>query len=459
MKPNLGILIKPVSHDCNMACSYCYYRSVQALYPDVRRPRMSAQAFDAVCAQYRALHPREFKISWQGGEPTLMGLEFFEQAVETERRHARRGECPANSLQTNGAVLDDRWSRFLAANGFLVGLSVDGPPDLNVNRRFPDGRPVSEVIMRAMELLKKHRVEFNVLTVVSKANVRHPQRVFQFLLDCDLHYAQFIPCTEPGCQPGRLSPESVTAAEYAEFMIGIFDAWVENDDPSYYVRHIDNWLHLFFDLPPESCEYRGDCSRLLTVEWNGDVYPCDFFVDRPYRLGNVLDQTLEQMLRGRTFRAFVEEAARAPGLCQGCQWFRYCRGGCYRHRGKLGIAPDAPPFLCEANKRIFSHVFSRLRRIKEQPTSSGTGPEPARASRLHAFLNTVQGQIAAGAFCGSAATAEQAMSGADALPPGAPHRAWEAGRGASQRNAPCPCGSGKKFKHCCGKVARTSHGR
>jgi radical SAM protein with 4Fe4S-binding SPASM domain len=244
-------------------------------------------------------------------------------------------------------------------------------------------------------------------------------------------------------------------------MIGIFDAWVENDDPSYYVRHIDNWLHLFFDLPPESCEYKGDCSRLLTVEWNGDVYPCDFFVDRAHRLGSVLDQTLEQMLRGQTFRAFVKEAGRAPGVCKGCEWFGYCRGGCYRHRGKLGVAPDAAPFLCEANKRIFAHAFSRLRRIKERQAPSGPGTERTKVPRLHAFLSMIQEQIAAGASGGSgtAARAGQAMSGADTWPGRALPRRQEARRGASQRNEPCPCGSGKKLKHCCGKVAGTSRGR
>jgi len=450
IKPNLGILIKPASHDCNMACPYCYYRPVEALYPSVPRPRMSLQTFEAVCAQYQALHPVEFKVSWQGGEPTLMGLEFFEQAVETERRHARRGQCIANALQTNGTVLDDRWCRFFATNRFLVGLSLDGPPDLNVTRRFPDGRPVSDVTMRAMELLKKHRVEFNILTVISKANVAHARRVFQFFQDNDLHYSQFIPCTEPGGCPGGLSPDSVTSAEYADFMIGLFDAWVGADDPSYYVRHIDNWLHLFFDLPPESCEYKGDCSRLLTVEWNGDVYPCDFFVDRPHCLGNVLDQTLEQMLRGRTFRAFVNEAALMPHVCKACEWFRYCRGGCYRHRGKLGIAAEAAPFLCEANRRIFSHVFGRLRAVKKQLSPSGSGEEYTSAPRLHAFLNTVQEQIAAAARPGS---------GADALPGPASPRRRETERSAPQRNEPCPCGSGKKLKHCCGKVAGTSRGR
>lgn len=438
-KPSLGILLKPASHDCNMACDYCYYRPVRALYPDVEKPRMSPDVFDAVCEQYRALEPREIKVGWQGGEPTLMGLDFFRQVVEIEGRHARPGDCFGNSLQTNGVVLNDEWCSFLAAGNFLVGLSIDGPADLNTVRRFPNGKPAFDVTMRALELLKKHGVEFNILVVISKANVDHPRRVFQFLLDNDLHYSQFIPCTEPAPpllgvnEAGRLSEHSITAAQYADFMVELFDAWVENDDPSYYVRRIDNWLHQFFDLPPECCEYRGDCSNLVTVEWNGDVYPCDFYVEERYRLGNVREQTLEQMLRGPVFRQFVGRAHKLPAVCKGCEWLRYCHGGCYRHRQKLGIAGEETPYLCEAKKRIFSHVFSRLRQMKER----------AVRPHLHAFLNRIEQDVRAGRIGPGPAPARP-------LATGAPDRRLPA------RNDPCPCGSGRKFKHCCGRSVKAT---
>jgi uncharacterized protein len=411
-KPNLGILVKPVSHDCNMSCGYCYYRPVSRLYPDDPRPRMALETVKAVCAQYRALGPREFKIGWQGGEPTLLGLEFFEQVVQIERRHASCGDRVGNSLQTNGLALDDDWCRFLAANCFLVGLSVDGPPDANAVRRLRDGRPAFEPAMRAIGLLKKHQVEFNILTVVSSANVEHPREVFQFLLDNDLHYAQLIPCTEPGEQPGSLSEHSVSASQYADFMIALFDAWIENDDPSYYVRCIDNWLHQFFGLTPESCEYRGDCSNLITIEHNGDVYPCDFFVDREHRLGNVRELTLEQMLRGATFRAFVQETRAARSACRACRWFAYCHGGCHRHRGRLGM-PEGAPYLCEASQRIFSHVFRTLREVKERPVRP----------RLHAFMNSIESQIAAGLLDARGERTDAPAARA---------------RAESPRNGPCP---------------------
>jgi len=383
-KPRLGILLKPTSFDCNMACVYCYYRGVKALYPGVRHPRMSLEVFEEVCRQYRALEPVEIKIGWQGGEPTLMGLDFFREAVRIEAKYARAGECWGNTLQTNGALLNDAWCEFLAKNRFLVGLSIDGPPELNRLRRFPGGQETHQVAMRALGLLKRHGCEFNVLIVVSAANVEHADAVFGFLRDNELRFSQCIPCTEPAARGTGLSPHSITAEQWAEFMIRFFDLWVEADDPGYYNRHIDNWLHLYFGLPPESCEYRDDCSNLLTIEWNGDVYPCDFFVEERFRLGNVLSETLSHMLQGRRFRQFVSLAEHVPASCRGCEWLWACKGGCYRQRGKLNIAPDEKPYMCEANRRIFAHVFASLDELKARPVRP----------RLHAFLNEVGASMA-----------------------------------------------------------------
>jgi uncharacterized protein len=440
-KPNLGILIKPASHDCNMACDYCYYRPVSEVYPDKKRPRITPEIFDAVCQQYRALAPGDIKVGWQGGEPTLMGLDFFREAIEVETRNARSGDCWGNSLQTNGVLLDDEWCRFLAQNHFLVGISVDGPPELNGMRKFHNGKPAHEVAMRGIDLLEKHGVEFNVLVVISQANREHPREVFQFLVDNDLHFSQFIPCTEPTGEARHVSPHSISAEQYADFMIGIFDAWVENDDPSYYVRRIDNWLHQFFGLPPECCEYREDCSNLVTIEWNGDVYPCDFFVEPRYRMGNVLEQTLEQMLKGPEFRAFVKAAEHVPQMCRDCEWLGVCHAGCFRHRQKLGIEGEDKPYLCEAKKRIFSHVFSTLRDLIEKP----------RRPQLHQFLQDTARRVATGSIGQGGGPA--AHRGQPARRPAPGGRRQAGAEGAPGRNDPCPCGSGRKFKRCCGSGA------
>ncbi len=436
-KPNLGILIKPASYDCNMACDYCYYRPVEGIYGDVDRPRMSAEVFETVCEQYRDLEPGEIKIGWQGGEPTLMGLDFFRKVIEVETEHARPGDCWGNSLQTNGVVLDDEWCRFLAANQFLVGLSIDGPRELNAMRKFPNGKPAFDTTMRAMELLRKHKVEHNILVVISRTNVEHPREILQFLVEEDCHFSQFIPCTEPTGEPGRVSRHSITAAEYGEFIVSLFDAWVRNDDPSYYVRRIDNYLHQFFGLPPECCEYREDCSNLVTIEWNGDVYPCDFYVEERYRLGNVRQRTLSQMLQGPVFRKFVGRAETVPAVCRDCEWLRYCHAGCFRHREKLGIDSEGVPYLCEAKKRIFGHVFGRLREIMDRPV----------APQLHAFLNRIHDQVAA---------ERRQRAGGEPAPGGPGPEAQHAGVG---RNDPCPCGSGKKFKHCCGRKQSIARAR
>ena len=430
-KPHLGILIKPSSYDCNMACDYCYYRGVERIYGDVQKPRMSLEVMDQVCAQYRDLDPMQIKLGWQGGEPMLMGLDFFRAVIDLETRHARRGDCWGNSLQTNGVLVTDQWCEFFARNHFLIGISVDGPPELNTMRKFPNGKPAYESAMRAIEMMKGHAVEYNVLVVISTANVEQPEAVFRFLVDNDIHFAQVIPCTEPA--GGKvLSEHSITTDQYGEFMTRLFDAWVENDDESFYVRHIDNWLHLFFRLMPECCEYRQDCSNLITIEWNGDVYPCDFFVEQRYRMGNVLEQTLDQMLQERVWRSFVTQAERCPAACRGCEWLWACQGGCARHRMKLGLAPDEASYLCQANKRIFQHVFSRLEELKRDPIKP----------RLHGFLNDIDRRAAASAHGGAGTDRPDApaRSAADARSPG--------------RNDPCPCGSGKKFKQCCMGRAR-----
>jgi uncharacterized protein len=383
-----------------MACEYCYYRPVEAIYGGAAPPRMSLEVVEAICRQYRALAPAQTKIAWQGGEPTLMGLDFFRRALEIEGRHAPRGDCWANSLQTNGVALDEEWCEFLARNRFLVGVSIDGPPELNTHRRFPGGQPAHDASMRALELLRTHGVEFNVLVVISTANVDHPEAVMRFMVENDIRFCQVIPCTEPA-EGGGLSERSITCGQYGEFMTRLFDAWVAGDDPGYYVRHIDNWLHLYFGLVPEYCEYRRDCSNLLTVEWNGDVYPCDFFVQERYRMGNVLERTLQQMLGGGAWREFVRRAEHVPSACRGCEWLAFCHAGCYRHRAKLGLGPDEKPYLCAANERIFGHVFGRLDELKAGPVRP----------RLHEFLNRLERDIAAGAFRSAAGNGRKQAGG------------------------------------------------
>jgi len=429
-------MIKPASADCNMACDYCYYRHVGGLYGRPKAPRMDVRIVAELCKQYLALEPVEPKFGWQGGEPTLMGLPFFRQALDAQKKAERGSQVFRNTIQTNGVVLNDEWCRFLRDNRFLVGLSVDGPPALNRLRRFANGRPTYDIAMKALDLLKKHAVEFNVLIVISTANVGQPREVFRFLVENELRFAQLIPCTEPDRHGDGLSEHSITAAQYGEFMVAFFDAWVENDDPGYYVRRIDNWLHVFFGLEPEMCEYRGDCSNLVTVEYNGDVYPCDFFVEPRYLMGNVLHVTLEQMLSGKPYREFVRAAQHIPAVCESCEWLFVCHGGCYRHRGKLGLAPDDVPHLCEANKRIFSHVFARLNELLARPVKP----------RLHAFLNNIRRQVPARSGAQGRESPQDARqaAGRPARRPG--------------RNDPCPCGSGKKFKNCCLRLLQGARG-
>ncbi len=428
--------MKPTCFDCNLACEHCYYRNVEDIYPDTAHPRMTLEVVDAACRQYRALEPANINIGWQGGEPTLMGLDFFKSVIDIETDNARPGDCWGNSLQTNGLLLNDNWCSFLAKNHFLIGLSIDGPPPLNTLRRFPDGSESYEKVMKSLALLKKHKCEYNILFVISQVNWSNSGEIFQFLLDNDLHYSQFIPCTEPGGAGGNLTEHSITSNQYADFQIGLFDAWIDNDDPSFYVRHIDNWLHLFFRMPPEMCEYRADCSNLVTIEWNGDVYPCDFFVQKRFLMGNVLTHSMSNMLQSRPWKEFVSMAEEIPPLCRECRWLRACNGGCYRQRGKIGLDGKEKPYFCEANKRIFEHVFGVLGELKDKPVKP----------TLYGFLRDIE-QRRMAEIQASNPDPPPAHKGAETVGDRRP----DAKRG---RNAPCPCGSGKKFKKCCaGKIS------
>ncbi len=426
-KPDLGIIIKPASHDCNLSCEYCYYSKVNKVYPQNKHPRMSPEVFDAVCHQYRTLKPQHINIIWEGGEPTLMGLDFFKKALDIETKNARPGDCWGNTLHTNGKLLDDKWCQFLSQNHFLVGLGVNGPPAVNSPGSSPEGTTTSEDIFHSISLLKKYKCEYNIVMIVTQANGDKPEETFNFLLENDLHFSHFNFCTEENEEGNGLTDHSITSEQYAEFQIKLFDAWVQNDDPSFYVRHIDNWLHLFFGLRPEMCEYQSDCSNLVTIEWNGDVYPCDFFVQKRYLMGNILDEPLESILQSTAWKEFTSQAEELPTPCHDCKWLEKCHGGCYRRRKKRLNAQQDNPFFCEANKNIFSHVFAKLDDLKKKPIRPN----------LYKFLNDIE-RHRLPHLQNEAPEKKQVEK-----------QQTENRRKKPGRNSPCPCGSGKKYKQCC----------
>ena len=402
------VLAKPAGPLCNLACGYCFYLDKRGLFPAPGRLRMADAVLEAFTRQYLAAQPpgtREVQFSWQGGEPTLMGLSFFRRALGLQRRYARPGIRIANALQTNGTLLDDEWGRFLREHEFLVGISVDGPQALHdAWRRDSRGRGSFRAVMRGVEVLRRHGVAFNTLTVVHGRNGSRAREVYDFLTQIGSTFLQFIPLVEPA-PGGGVSERSVAPQQYGRFLARVFDAWLEAGHVgSVFVREFETILGLLAGGPAGLCVHAEACGRALALEHDGQVFACDHFVDGEHRLGSVLEEGLAALVDGERQTAFGTAKRRAlPAACLACAWLPLCRGGCPKDR--LARSPDGETglnHLCAGYRLFFEHsvpVFEAMARC------------------LHA------GRPAAD----FALLAPQAVG----------------------RNAPCPCGSGRKHKRCC----------
>ncbi|TVR05800.1 MAG: anaerobic sulfatase maturase [Spirochaetaceae bacterium] len=392
-----SLLIKPAGPDCNIRCEYCFYLEKCGLYPDQTRHRMDADTLQKVIAGYMATPQPIYSFGWQGGEPTLMGADFFRTAFELQRSLAPRGATVANGLQTNGTLLDADFAQLLAEYRVLVGISVDGPADLHDRyRRTVGGGATHHRVMQGISHLQTAGVEFNVLTLVSAANVDHPTEVYRYLKSLGVHHHQYIPCVEP--LNDGLTDFSITAEQWGNFLNGIFDEWQEADTRTVSVRHFDSVVNLLVTGQYSSCTMGGSCRQYLVVEHNGDVYPCDFFVTPELRLGNIHTHSLEQAWRSPLMRRFGAQKARWPHRCGECPYLPLCSGDCQ----KLRLGGDAPSALCEGWVAFYDHALPRLKEIA------------ARAARRHRI---------------------------PMVDPTA---------GAPEPEAPCFCGSGKRYRNCHG---------
>ena len=354
------VMLKPRGAMCNLACEYCFYLSKETLYPGADF-RMSNPVLEAFTREYiQAQRVPEVTFSWQGGEPTLMGLSFYRRAVELQRRYRRPGMRILNAMQTNGTLLDDEWGRFLRAYGFLVGLSLDGPRGLHdAYRRDRGGEPTFDRVMRGLAVLQKHRVAFNVLACVHPATVDHPRAVYRFLRDeAGARFIQFIPIVEKGNETG-----SVSGRQYGAFLSGVFDEWVHRDVGRVFVQIFDVALAAWVGQRPGLCVFEPTCGLAMALEHNGDLYACDHFVEPGYRLGNVLETPLLELASSERQRRFGEDKRdKLPGLCRECDVRFVCNGGCPKNRtlraanGEFGLNA-----LCQGYQAFFRHVDGSMR--------------------------------------------------------------------------------------------------
>jgi uncharacterized protein len=424
--PAFHVMLKPRGAICNLNCAYCYYLSKERLYPGSHF-RMSDALLEEYTRQYIEAQPvPEMTFAWQGGEPTLMGLDFFQRAIGLQQKYRRPGMRIHNALQTNGVTLDDEWCGFLREHNFLVGISLDGPRELHDAYRLDKGgQPTFDRVMVGLELLKKHGVEFNFLTTVHAANADHPLEVYRFLRDeVGAPFIQFIPIlerdNEAGFQEGEeVSARSVTGPQYGDFLIAIFDEWVRQDVGRVFVQIFDAALAAWLGQRPGLCIFEETCGTALAMEHNGDLYSCDHFVEPRHKLGNIQEIPLAKMVGSEPQRQFgLAKRDTLPRYCRECQVHFVCNGGCPKNR--ILRTPDGEPglsYLCAGYKAFFTHI-DRPMRIMAAELRAG---RPAANIMLHLAQEEAQVQ-----------------------------RRFARAR----RNDPCPCGSGRKFKWCHGRSGR-----
>ncbi len=374
------IMTKPIGPLCNLDCKYCFYLEKEQLYSSNENFRMSDQVLESYVRQYiEEQSTPEINFAWQGGEPTLMGIPFFRKAVEFQKKYAD-GKRISNAIQTNGTLLDDEWSSFLKENQFLVGISIDGPQELHDCYRVDkQQRPTFDWVMRGISFLKKHGAEFNTLTVVNRANSKHPLKVYRFLKEIGSGFIQFIPLVERQAnietknlgldfaappsvgEEERLSPVtswSVIAPQYGKFLIEIFDEWVQTDVGKIFVQLFDVALGNWMGLGSALCVFSEKCGTALAMEHNGDVYSCDHYVYPQYKLGNLLHHSLGEMVGSDQQRKFgSDKSDLLPKYCRQCEVRFACHGECPKHRFiKTPDGESGLNYLCAAYKMFFKHI-------------------------------------------------------------------------------------------------------
>jgi len=358
-----SVLVKPAGPDCNLACTYCFYSGKSSLFPGSKKHRMSEDVLTEMIRQAMTQAGDEVGIAWQGGEPTLMGLPFFQKAVDLICRFGRN-QTVGNGLQTNGLLIDKDWARFLRQYNFLVGLSIDGPEQVHDHYRLmKDGGNTWSTVMDRAKLMLDQGVSVNALSVVTDYSAGFPEEIYRFYKGMGLNYMQFIPCIEiDPLNPGRLLPLSVSAEKFGSFLCALFDLWISdfvNGAQTTSIRFFDSIFYRYVGLTPPECTLLEECGNYLVIEHNGDVYSCDFFVEPQWKLGNLKKGLLQDMLNSERQNVFGAMKNRLPNECSVCKWLNHCRGGCIKDRARYPQR-NGVSYLCDAYKIFFEHADPRL---------------------------------------------------------------------------------------------------
>ena len=368
------LLAKPRGAICNLDCKYCFYLAKEDLYVGSKF-RMSDEMLETYIRQLIESHQiPEVTVAWQGGEPTLMGLDFFRRSIELEKKYCKPGMKIQNTIQTNGTLINDDWARFFKENDFLVGLSIDGPREMHDFYRVDkQGGPTFDLVMRGLEHLQKFEVEWNALTTIHHANANQPVEVYKFLRDdCKAEFIQFIPIverqTDANGQPNnRVTDRSVTAEQYGKFLVGVFEEWVRRDVGTVYVQMFDVALANWYGEPSGLCVHSKTCGTALAIEHNGDLYSCDHFVEPKYKLGNINEKHMLQLVSSEQQLTFGQDKYDTlPKYCRECEVRFACHGGCPKDR--FISTPDGEPglnYLCAGFKIFFNHINKPMKIMTE----------------------------------------------------------------------------------------------
>jgi uncharacterized protein len=407
------VFAKPAGSVCNLECHYCYYLKKKDLYPQGESFRMSDSLLEEYIVQHIAASPGPvINFSWHGGEPILLGLDYFRKIVALQRKHQPRHQRITNGIQTNGTLLDDDWCRFLAAEGFAVGLSLDGPQEMHDRYRVTRGQnPTHQEVMRGYRLLRQHRIPCDILCVVHAENVEHPTEVYRFFKQINAQYIGFLPLVEPKPDgEGGVSHRTVPAEALGNFLCTIFDEWKRQDIERIKVQIFEEAARTAFGQEHALCIFRETCGDVPVVEHNGDFFSCDHFVNTEHRLGNIHETPLVDLLESPAQMAFGKvKSDTLPRYCRACKVLDMCHGGCPKDR--IIHTPDGEAglnYLCAGFKRFFTHCqpfVAELSALWRQQSLERQVPV-AQAKVAYATPKT-------------------------------------------GRNDPCPCGSGRKYKKCC----------
>lgn len=370
-----SLLIKPASAVCNLDCAYCFYLDREAdPYKALPGRRMSLETLERLVDTYLFYSYPNSVFAFQGGEPTLAGLPFFLKLVEFQQRYGRNGQSVSNALQTNAFLIDRNWCQLFHEYNWLVGVSLDGPEELHDRYRFnKEGRGTWKRVMAAVELMQAEKVEFNVLCVLSQANVDKPRELYRFFRKLGIDNVQYIPLSEFD-KNGEPLPFTITPEQYGRFLCETFDIWWP-DRRKVRVRFFDNLAEALAGQKPGSCTLHETCDSYVVVEYNGDIFPCDFFVESDWKLGNINVDSWPEIARRRKRYEFAANKTIPHPLCQACEYQAICHGGCPKFRHARHRRFEDLDYFCPAYKMIYSKAIEPLRREVEKLLARAPGAQ------------------------------------------------------------------------------------